>query len=179
MINDIEVEESELPTSLAEIEKFEELIRAKLPEDYKQFLLKHNGGHPIMDGFKLIQPVNEQINEAVIDWFYALYDGEACNIVKKFNTYKNELSENLLAIAYDSGGRTCLGIKGEEYNKVYYWTTNWSFWRGEEYNKLYLAANTFSEFIHGMFQIEIDEEKRNVIKRYQDGTVTITPIEYL
>jgi hypothetical protein len=179
MINIIEVEESKPPTNFSEIEKFEELVEAKLPEDYKQFLLKHNGGHPITDGFKLIQPINEKNKEAGIAWFYALYDGDGSNIIKEFKRSRDELPDNLLPIAHGSGGRTCLGIKGKEYNKVYYWTTNWSFWRGEEYNKLYLAANSFSEFINGMFQIEIDDEKRNVIKRYQDGTVTITPIEYL
>jgi hypothetical protein len=173
MINNIEVEEAELPTNLAEVEKFEELIQAKLPEDYKQFLLKHNGGHPITNAFKLIQPINDQTNEAGISWFYALYDGEACNIVKKFNTYKDELPDTLLPIGYSSGGVTCLGVKGAEYNKVYYWTTNYSLWKEEDLYRLYLAANSFTEFINGLFQREYDGNG-NFIRRYQDGTVTIT-----
>jgi hypothetical protein len=141
MINDIEVEEAELPANLAEIEKFEELIGAKLPKDYKQFLLKHNGGHPVTNGFKLIQSINERTNEAGIEWFYALYDGYVCNIITEFKRCREELPGTLLPIGYSSGGVTCLGIKGKEYNKVYYWTTNYSLWKEEDYNNLYLAAN--------------------------------------
>jgi hypothetical protein len=174
MINDIVVKESKLPTNSIEIKNFEELIGAELPEDYKNFLLMHNGGHPITNGFKLIEPINERTNEAGIDWFYALYDGDGSNIIKEFKRSREELPDNILPIAHDSGGRTCLGIKGEEYNKVYYWTTNWSCWMGEDYNKLCLAANSFTEFINGLFQIEYDG-KGNFIRWYQDGTVTVTP----
>lgn len=179
MINNIDVEESKSPTNLDEIEKFEELIQAKLPEDYKQFLLKHNGGHPIMDCYKLIEPINERNKEAGIDWFFALYDGDVSNIIKKFNNYKDELPDTLLPIAYDSGGVTCLGIKGEDYGKVYYWTTNYSIWKKEDLDYLYLASNSFKEFINGLFQVDIDRKLNNMIKRYQDGTVIVTPINYI
>ena len=104
-MNDIEVIECERPTNLEEIAKFESLINAKLPEDYKQFLLKYNGGHPVYDGYKLVKPINEKTNEAGIDWFYALYDGDVCNISKQFYRSREELPEEVIPIGSDSGGK--------------------------------------------------------------------------
>ena len=173
-MNDIEVIECESPTNLEEIAKFETLIKAKLPDDYKKFLLKHNGGHPVTNGFKLIEPINEKTNEAGISWFYALYNGDVSNITKQFHRTREQLPEELIPIGYDSGGETCLGIAGEYYGQVHYWTTNWSMWKEEDYNYLYLVANSFTEFINKLFEREYDG-KGNFIRRYQDGTVTVTP----
>jgi hypothetical protein len=174
MMNDIEVIECERPTNLEEIAKFESLINAKLPEDYKQFLLKYNGGHPVYDGYRLVKPINEKTNEAGIDWFYALYDGDVCNISKQFYRSREELPEEVIPIGSDSGGKVCLGIAGEYYGQVYYWTTNWSFWKEEDLNYLFLIANSFTEFVNKLFEIKADG-KGNFIRRYQDGTVTVTP----
>ena len=174
MINSIKVIESHAPTNLKEIKKFEKLIQAKLPEDYKQFLLKHNGGHPITNGFELIKPINNKTKEAGISWFFALYDGDVCNITRKFMDSRGGIPDELLPIGYDSGGKTCLGIKGDYYGKLYYWTTNWSWWSGNDYNYLYLIANSFTDFINGLFERKADG-KGNFIRKYQDGRVTITP----
>ena len=121
MMNDIEVIESKKPTNLKEIERFEEFIQANLPEDYKQFLLKHNGGHPITDGFKLIKPINDNTKEAGIDWFFALYDGDISNITTEFKRSREQLPDEVLPIGYDSGGKVCLVINGDDYGKLYYW----------------------------------------------------------
>jgi len=174
MMNNIEVIECERPTTLKEIAKFESLINAKLPEDYKQFLLKHNGGHPVTNGFKLIKPINEKTNEAGISWFYALYNGDVSNITDQFYRTREESLDEIIPIGYDSGGKICLGIAGEYYGKVYYWTTNWSMWKKEDYNYLCLIANSFTEFINKLFERKADG-KGNYIRRYQDGTVTVTP----
>jgi hypothetical protein len=173
MINDIEVIESHSPTNIVEIKRFEELIQAKLPEDYKQFLLKNNGGHPIRKAFKLIEPINEKNKEASIAWFYALYNGEVCNITTEFRTSREQIPDELLPIAYGHGGEICLGVNGEYYGKLYYWTTNYSFWTVDDYNYLYLIANSFTDFINGLFEREVDDNGKFVI-RYPDGTVTIT-----
>ncbi|HEY7327587.1 MAG TPA: SMI1/KNR4 family protein [Gemmataceae bacterium] len=41
------------PTTDAQIAAFETYIGHKLPTDYRQFLLQHNGGHPEPDAFLL------------------------------------------------------------------------------------------------------------------------------
>ncbi|WP_341751165.1 SMI1/KNR4 family protein [Candidatus Tisiphia endosymbiont of Piscicola geometra] len=178
MMNNIEVEESKRPTNLEEIEKFEKLIQAKLPKDYKKFLLKHNGGHPITETFKLIEPVNAKNTEIGVEWFFALYDGEYSNLTLEFQRTRDELIDKLvvfLPIAYDSGGKICLSIRGDDYGKLYYWTTNWSFWDKDDLDYLYLISNNFTDFINGLYRYELDDND-NIIRRYQDGTVTIEPL---
>ena len=174
MINDIEVKESKKPTNLLEIEKFEELIQAKLPEDYKKFLLKHNGGHPTVNVYKLIEPINERNKEASISWFFALYDGEYSNITTEFKYSREKIPDELLPIARDDGGNIiCLGIQGDYYGKLYYWTTNYSFWGEEDLNYIYLISNSFTDFINGLYSGEYDG-KGNFIRKYQDGKITVT-----
>jgi hypothetical protein len=155
MINSIEVIETEKPTDLAAIAAFEELINAKLPEDYKIFLLKHNGGHPIMDTFDLQEPINEFSHRVGVAWFYALYEGDACNLRLWFQSTRDRLPEEYIPIGYDYGGTLCLVVKGEKYGSVYYCTDNWSAWSEEDYNYLYFVSNTFAEFINGLYKSEL------------------------
>jgi hypothetical protein len=173
-MNDIEVIEPKRQTSLTEIAEFELLIDAQLPQDYKQFLLKHNGGHPIMDAFDLPKPINKNSPTIGVSWFYSLYDGEKSNLIQAFKNYNNQLSEEFIPIAYDSYGKLCLVIKGENYGKVYYYTTNWSFWKEEDLNYLYFVSATFTDFINGLYQLNFNKNG-TWTRRYQDGTVTINP----
>ena len=177
MRNNSEVEECHEPTNLEAIEKFETLIQAKLPNDYKQFLLKHNGGHPVPNSFKLSEPINEKNESIGIAWFYALYDGEVCNITTHFQHSRSKIPDEFLPIAYGSGGELCLGIKGDDYGKLYYWTTNWSCWNKDDLNYLYYVCDSFTDFINGLYECDIDLENGNIIRRYQDGTVTIEPLQ--
>lgn len=174
MTNDVKMRKSRESTNLEEIKKFENLIQAKLPEDYRSFLLKYNGGHPIRDTFSLIEPINEKNKEAGIDCFFALYGGEVCNISNEFKYSRKKIPDELLPIGCDSGGKICLGVRGDYLGKLYYWTTNWSSWSEDDLNYLYLIANSWADFITGLYEYDIDGTG-NVIRRFQDGTVTITP----
>jgi hypothetical protein len=52
----IDIVESQPNICLKDIKKFENLIEAKLPSDYKDFLLKANGGSGAKYAFPLIEP---------------------------------------------------------------------------------------------------------------------------
>ena len=103
----------------------------------------------------------------------------SCNITTEF---KNSLAlgespDIFLPIGYDAGGggKTCIAIKeGDDYGKLYYWTDNPYWWKKDDYNYLFLIANSFTDFINGLYEMEADG-KGNYIRTYPDGTVTITP----
>ncbi|WP_341755622.1 MULTISPECIES: SMI1/KNR4 family protein [unclassified Candidatus Tisiphia] len=175
MLNDIKVIKSHESTNLEEIEKFEHLIQAKLPSDYKQFLLKHNGGHPVFDAFELSEPINKKNTGILVEWFYALHDKEVSNIVLEFQRSRGKIPDEFLPIACDDGGDLCLGIRGDDYGSLYYWTTNWSFWSEDDLNYLYFVSNSFTDFINGLYELNVKDN--NIIRRYQDGTVTIEPLQ--
>ena len=169
-MNNIEVIESKRPTNLEEIAEFEKLIGATLPDDYKQFLLKHNGGHPVMASCDLLEAINEDNLAIDIDWFYALHEGDISNLSKKFKYSRDRLTNEYIPIACDNDGWLCIAIKGENYGKVYYLTTNWSYWKEEDLNYIYLVANTFTDFINGLYNAKLEKDGTWTIT-YQDGRV--------
>ena len=176
VMNNIEVRESERPTNLEEIAEFEKLIGAKLPEDYKQFLLKHNGGHPLMDTFDLLEPINEHNLTTCMSWFYALYEGDVCNLSltfkysRHYEHSKHILTDKYIPIASCNSDDLCIVIKGEDYGKVFYFTRDWSFWKEEELDRLYLVSNSFTDFINGLKSEELEKDGSWTIT-YQDGRV--------
>ena len=60
------------PTSDAQISAFETHIGHKLPIEYRQFLLKHNGGHPEPDAFPLNAGNGDE--EDIVMCFFSMRD---------------------------------------------------------------------------------------------------------
>lgn len=60
--------------SVQQLDNFEKKIRQKLPEDYRNFMIEHNGGTPSEDlVFDYIDVVVEQENTTDIRELYILY----------------------------------------------------------------------------------------------------------
>jgi hypothetical protein len=66
------------PTTDAQIVAFETYIGHKLPTDYRQFLLQHNGGHPEPDAFLLNAGYGEEENTVMC--FFPLRDLKLGNV---------------------------------------------------------------------------------------------------
>jgi hypothetical protein len=171
-MKNFQVIDAENPTNVEEIHDLERRIRNKLPKDYVEFLLLHNGGHPIRDTYKLIEPIWNDVergSEADIAWFYALYHGEFENINKAIFTFKEfskRIPDELIPIGRSSGGnQICLCIKGPNYGKVYFWDHNWEAEEGKEptYDNIYLIANSFTDFINSLY--EYKPSKEETVKR--------------
>ena len=161
----IDMNDSELPTNIEKIKEFEKLIDAILPKDYIDFLLEHNGGHPVKDTYDLIDPINGIDAVADIAWFYALYEGEVCNLYRNYQIFKHNKPSSLLPIAYASGGDSiCLSITGPNQGKIYFWDVHDQAPEGEApwYNNVYLIANHFQEFIDKLYETELDENNNLV-----------------
>jgi len=142
-----------------EVEKFEYLIGEKLPKDYRDFLLKFNGGQPkyyIFDdslelyplslgylfGLKAIMQTDD------LEWNYDIYNGR---IMKSF-----------IPIADDVGGNIfCLGISGIFRDKIFIWNHNNEIAEKKFVDdilpeNMYPLANNFNIFIN---QLKEDLEK--------------------
>jgi hypothetical protein len=64
--------------SIQEIEKIENFCGLIFPDEYKNHLLKYNGGQCEPNLFMFNE--NGRNTESFIDWFLAIYDGEYNNI---------------------------------------------------------------------------------------------------
>lgn len=125
----------------------------KLPEDYRNFLKKYNGGYPQPDGFDF---ANGEDGSSV-DKFLEISDSVNESIVEYFNNYKSRIPENYLPIAKDPGGNLILiGVNNTE-PKVYYWDHENETEEDDipNMNNMHLIACSFKEFIDNLYEIEI------------------------
>ena len=155
-IKNIIIEEAKKQITIGDITKVEKGLNINLPEDYKKHLLKYNGGHPIKDGAPMINPIDESETDIGIDWFLAIYEGESSNFLKAYHTFKiwqKRMPDELIPIANAScGDKICMSVKGDNYEKIYYWEHEIEASEGEEpdYSNVHLIANSFADFINSL-----------------------------
>ena len=113
------------PVSNKQIIDLEEKISSKLPEQYKNFLLRNNGGY--IDGFFVTPTFIETDPESHekyyqssnIDKFYSLDE-----VIEEYEANKEDPAweEIYLPVAYDSSGNVFLLYLGadDNYGKVYF-----------------------------------------------------------
>ncbi|EAB5656919.1 SMI1/KNR4 family protein, partial [Salmonella enterica subsp. enterica] len=109
---------SKKPATLEDISDFEREIKGVLPIDYKNFLMKHNGGQPQPDSFKFFSDRNDASS---VDRFLSLGKEKNSNLLKYYNNYKDRIPSGFIPIAHDAGGNLIImGLKDNE-NKIYFW----------------------------------------------------------
>lgn len=150
-------------TTIKDIENFENEYKIKLPEDYKEFLIKYNG---------LVLSIDYEINnkEYVLNnthfdkiggrdfrAFESLNFLEQNMLEYKYNEEIDEKREiiqmNIIPIALNMEGSGDLGIGVGEDNlgKIYTWPLDWDY-------EVKYVCNSFKELIEGYYIIEIDDE---------------------
>lgn len=117
------------------IEKFEQILEIKLPEDYMEYIKKYNGSRP---GKKLFQCENG--DEHMIKTFLSFNPEDIENIFKYYEALKMQLPKGYFPIASDPGGNFI--IYNREF-KLYYWN--------HENNKKEFIANNFKELIEKLY----------------------------
>lgn len=164
-MKEIIVVESEPQITNSDIENAEVTLKLKLPKEYKSFLLKHNGGHPIKDMYPIIEVFDfhrygwgtSSVYDCGISWFYAIYDGEYNNFIKENRCKENPMQDDFVIIGCNSGGdEICIGIKENNFGKVYYWGHDWEI--SEESLSFVLIANNFTDFINSLYQSNIQHD---------------------
>ena len=119
---------------------FEKDVGKSLPDDYRLFLLKNNGGRPEPNIFQTL----DGKYESDIQFFYGLVDDDLYGLRDNLIHLRDRLSDREIAIATDSGGNyITINIDSDE---VCFFDHEI-----EEYS---LIAKSFSDFIDGMFSID-------------------------
>src|SRR4051812_14003816 len=100
------------------LQKFERDTGIKLPADYRDFLLKHNGGQPLHSRFE----IPELREDALLDFFYAIDGSQAVNLEDQLAEWKDEMPPGFLPIAHDPGGAIIvMSTEGEHAGHVFLW----------------------------------------------------------
>lgn len=162
-----EIIEPEKSLTIQDIEQAEKTLNVSFPLQYKNFILKYNGGHPEPAGFDIdwTKQIHSEVSNACsqdwrtsrVSWFLAIYEGESCNLLE-YNqiTFEGRIPKETIAVAQDSGGNLILvGVSGEQTGKVLFWVKDYENWEGDDsvenlpwYDNIGLIANSFDEFIN-------------------------------
>lgn len=142
--------------SLKEIDDIENYVGLCFPREYREHLLKFNGGRCTPKVFYFLE--NGKNSSSCIDWFLAIYDGEFNNLRNSIEIYKideKRMPEHIVPIAHDPfGNQICISCGTLDYGYIYFWDheneVDYAMSSDDDYSNLYLIAISFNEFLEGL-----------------------------
>jgi hypothetical protein len=122
----------------------------RLPDDYRRFMLRYNGGRPYPNMFRhtALDPDGfASPSEAFVDPFYDW---------KRVESWSGELANRLppkcLAIGADPGLlEIVLSLRDEDHGAIFSWVRNWGVWGSAENSYLCAQAASFAAFVAALF----------------------------
>ncbi len=142
------------PISEKDIVELESIYKIQLPINYRNFLIKYNGGRPEPDCFNF----KDGTSGSDINMFFGLCKDYNYNLTAQIEIFKDRIPYSLFSIAEDSGGNIiCIGIKGEYLGKIYFWDHELEADVGEvpDFSNITLIADSFQEFLDGLYDLEV------------------------
>jgi hypothetical protein len=126
-----------------DVSHFEMGIAARLPDDYREFLIRHNGGYPEPSGFRG--------GNDVLNFFFGLWQKHA-DLNYETLAHRGFIPEGLIPIACDPGGNlVLLEIARPHRGRVWFWDHEQS---GERDKAVSLLANSFTEFVASLVPLD-------------------------
>jgi len=135
----------------SEILDFEKKIGLELPLEYKNFLLKHNGGKCEPCDFTFIE--DDEESSSSVRRFYAIGGiDDYYDLQESIDNYINDekrLADNYIPIAEDDfGNLMCISCNDSNKGQIYFWNHE-----GEDESSesnLYFIASSFDEFVENL-----------------------------
>ena len=128
------------PLSMEALIKLEQEIGCTLPQDYRNFLIHHNGGEPEYQ----VLTIPDCHDETLVDRFLGI--GRPHDDIQE---WREELSDDLgdafLAIGLDAGGNTLFMDMSDW--KVYYWDSARYFECSSDDENAFWVADSFSDLL--------------------------------
>lgn len=123
----------------------------RLPDDYRDFIVRYNGGrpYPLMFMHKAREPGNEpNPTEHFVDSF-----SDWDRVVSLTNELGDRLPRGCLAIGGDPGLiELILSLRPADHGYVYSWVRNWGAWSSPENDYLCPQAQSFRDLVQTLFE---------------------------
>lgn len=124
--------------SIDRLADFETSLGTRLPDDYRRYLLAHNGGVPTPNSFRLPDGGGSSVSS-----MYGLHDGPdhtRLDLVR--GDYADRIPVWLLPIGNDPGGNElCIDLSEPGRGRIFFWD--------HETGELQIVAESFAAFIEG------------------------------
>lgn len=128
-----------------DVSHFEMGIRARLPDDYRAFLLRYNGGYPTPNGFR---GGNEVLNH-----FFGLWQKRA-DLNYELLAHRGFIPDGTIPIASDAfGNLILLEVARPNRGRVWFWDHESA---GEPDTAVSQLTATFTEFIGSLVPLKDD-----------------------
>src|SRR5689334_10302031 len=96
------------PATDEDIRRLESQIGATLPADYREFILKNNGGRPDYDYIAFSTPEGDLQDTDVLAFLSLDENDRHYNVFRFLQAYKGRIPRSCLPVACDSGGNLML-----------------------------------------------------------------------
>ena len=135
-----------------DVEKFENKYKISLPQEYKSFLLKTNGGEPSIRKFK----TRDGKITSHLMLLFPLFESVFPNLANHYATYNigNKIPKSLLPIGEDPiKNLICISISGDDVGSIYYWSMD------EEddnykpsFKRIKFVSESYDKFINNLIE---------------------------
>jgi len=145
--------------SQKDIQDFETSNSIELTDNYKEFLLKWNGGIPSPSTFIISE---EEKDVSGVNYFYSIGDSDSDNDLEVFlDILRLRLPEGFISIADDPVGNAILsGISGPHYDQIYFWDhENEPDLDEPDMSNMYFSADNIWEFLDNLYEDESDDDE--------------------
>jgi cell wall assembly regulator SMI1 len=139
------------PLDEERLREFERTIGHTLPEDYREFLLEHNG--PVVSPLSFKIGVGEGgYEDSIEDGFFGLHDGHGPSYRTRYLDNPSRFPDGVIPIAHDGmGNYVCIGLSGGERSRILYFNHERN--GGDDLPEdLEPLADSLSEFLDSLFE---------------------------
>ncbi|GGL10978.1 SMI1/KNR4 family protein [Deinococcus radiotolerans] len=158
-MRDLMITDSEPPVRAADLDRFEQAHGLVIPAVYWAFLLKHNGGSPSPENFRVEMPPRPHTLRSHTDWFgtavefFLSLDAENVSIrVQWPYVTDGRLQSGMFPIAYCGGDLVCLSTREDTRDQVFYWFSEEEYdARAEGDRNLYFVAPDLGAFLNQLY----------------------------
>ncbi|MCL6511720.1 MAG: SMI1/KNR4 family protein [Anaerolineae bacterium] len=142
--------DAEDPITYNDVARLEERLGFRLPEDYRAFLLQHNGGRPKPNVFSLTD-TDLATTEDTIAWFMCIKPGDVNDLLETASALQGRIPNNLLPIAVDPfGNYICIAVLGPDKGRIYFWDHELE----STVSNVYFLADSFDNLLHSLRELE-------------------------
>lgn len=142
--------------SEADIDSFEKDLKISLPSEYRNFLLKNNGGYVEPNIFYYRDEDNFETNSAISIFFPLDSSFDNClQVIVK--AYRKRVPSHLMPIASDVfGNLVCLGVSERNQCKIYFWDHERESNEFGDEGNVFLVADSLHDFLLSLLFSEDD-----------------------
>jgi hypothetical protein len=150
------IHDSQEPLRDEDLIVVERELGIRLPEDYRNFMLRHNGGRPDPGGFDITWPKGQLAGDdwktSAMGWLFFIWDKRSANLLRMNQvTFAGRIPRDTVAIGHDAGGNPILlALDGPYQGKVLFWCADYEVEEGKvpSYENVGIVADSFEDFIN-------------------------------